>query len=157
MAESSFKNSISENEFFAGLEPEFVDFLAQHAAIRRLKKNEVLFRYGEPANHFYLVFSGEISLEVAAIEGPTLVLQDLGSGAILGWSWLISPYKWTFQARAKSSSELLEFDGSAVLAHCEQDPRFGYDLLKRFSALMSERLHFARQQMMKEWRPPGFA
>ena len=157
MAEISFKNSVSENEFFSGLATEFVDFLANHAATRRLKKYEVLFPYGAPANHFYLISSGNISVEVAAIAGPALELQDLGPGAILGWSWLISPYKWTFQARAKSPSELLEFDGTAVLAHCEQDPRFGYELLKRFSALMSERLDFARQQMMDEWKPPGFA
>jgi hypothetical protein len=29
--------------------------------------------------------------------------------------------------------------------------------MKRFSALMSERLGFARRKMMQEWQPPGFA
>ena len=52
---------------------------------------------------------------------------------------------------------LLEFDGRAVLARCEQDSKFGYELLKRFAALMSERLEAARQKMMDEWNPPGFA
>jgi hypothetical protein len=54
-------------------------------------------------------------------------------------------------------SDLLEFDGSAILARCEEDPNFGYGLFKRFAALMSERLDAARQKMMDEWNPPGFA
>jgi CRP/FNR family cyclic AMP-dependent transcriptional regulator len=30
-------------------------------------------------------------------------------------------------------------------------------VLKRFAALMSERLSFARRKMMEAWNPPGFA
>jgi hypothetical protein len=44
-----------------------------------------------------------------------------------------------------------------VLAECDTNPKLGYALLKRFSALMSERIHQARQRMIEEWRPAGFA
>ena len=98
-----------------------------------------------------------VSVEVVAIEGPALELQSLGPGTVVGWSWLIPPYKWSFQARVTAPGEVIEFDGAAVLDHCEDNPRFGYELLKRFSGLMSERLQFARQKMMQEWNPRGFA
>jgi hypothetical protein len=52
---------------------------------------------------------------------------------------------------------VIEFDGSAILERCEKDPAFGYELFKRFAALMSERLDAARQKMMDQWDPPGFA
>ena len=52
---------------------------------------------------------------------------------------------------------MLELDGAPILARCEEDPRLGYELLKRFSGLMSERLQFARRKMMDEWKPAGFA
>jgi CRP/FNR family cyclic AMP-dependent transcriptional regulator len=157
MTQASIADLLSKNAFFAGLAPEFIDFLASHAHSRRLKDGEVLFRHGQRASHFYLVLSGTISVEVAAIEGPALELQNLGSGAILGWSWLIPPYEWSFQARATAPAEILEFDGAAVLSRCESDSKFGYEFLKRFSSLMSERLHFARRKMIEEWNPPGFA
>jgi CRP-like cAMP-binding protein len=76
---------------------------------------------------------------------------------VLGWSWVIAPHRWAFQARARTAVEAIEFDGEALLAHCEADPKFGYAVLKRFSALMSERLQHARQRMIEEWRPEGFA
>lgn len=148
---------LSGSAFFAGLEPEFMEFLAGHACSRRLAADEVLFQHGERAGHFYLVRSGHLSVEIPAIEGPALELQDLNPGDVVGWSWLIAPHRWSFQARATTPTEVLQFDGGMVLAHCEDDPRFGYALLKRFSALMSERLRLARQKMMEEWRPPGFA
>jgi len=58
---------------------------------------------------------------------------------------------------AQNDSELLMFNGAAILAHCEQDPKFGYGLLKKFAELMSLRLDAARQKMMDEWNPAGYA
>jgi CRP-like cAMP-binding protein len=139
MTELSIEQRLSETELFSGLAHELIDFLAAHAKARRLASGEVLFRYGERANRFYLVESGHVTVEVAAIAGPALELQDLGPGAVLGWSWLIAPHQWSFQARAKTSVEMLEFDGDAVLAYCEENAKFGYQLLKRFSALMRDR------------------
>lgn len=148
---------LTERNFFAGLDAKDLSFLAGCAEKRQLKRGKVLFRYGAPAEEFYLLLSGVITLEVAAIEGPPLILQNLGQGAVLGWSWLIPPYKWSFQARADEDCDILAFDGKAILARCEAEPAFGYDILKRFSTLMSERLSYARSRMMEEWNPPGFA
>jgi CRP/FNR family cyclic AMP-dependent transcriptional regulator len=117
----------------------------------------VLFQQGKVADKFYLVLKGQVSVQVPALVGPPLELQVLGDNQILGWSWLIPPYRWNFMARAVEDTELLEFDGHAILARCEKDPKFGYELLKRFTALMSERLNAARQKMMDQWNPPGFA
>ena len=157
MTKRSIEERIAASRFFAGLAPDFIRFLASHAAARSLAAGDMLFHYGERADRFYLVERGHITVEVAAITGPALELQELGSGAALGWSWLIEPHTWSFQARAKTAVELLEFDGNGILAHCEEDQSFGYEVLKRFAALMSERLNFARRKMMEAWNPPGFA
>ena len=157
MKDPGIADVIADNPFFAGLAREDIEFLAGKAERRRLKRDSVLFRYGDRSDRFYVVLSGKISVEVAALEGPPLELQALDAGAVLGWSWLIPPYTWSFQARADEDAEVLEFDGTAIRARCESDPRFGYELIKRFSGLMSERLHFARQKMMEAWRPSGYA
>lgn len=148
---------IAKNPFFEGLDRDIVDFLVQHAEKRTLAAEEVLFAYGEQADAFYLILSGRIKVEVAAITGLPLNLQELEPGAVLGWSWLIPPYRWHFQARADEASEVLVFDGKTVRQHCEQDPAFGFALLKRFSTLMSERMEHARRTMMEAWTPAGFA
>ena len=148
---------LSNHAFFKGLDDDFIRFLSESATKIRIKAGESLFKQGTRADKFYLLRSGQVVVQVPALMEPTLDIQTLGEDQILGWSWLIAPYRWSFQARAVEDSELLEFDGTAILAHCEEDPKFGYELFKRFASLMSERLDAARQKMMDQWDPPGFA
>ncbi|MFP4146867.1 MAG: Crp/Fnr family transcriptional regulator [Halorhodospira sp.] len=154
---ASIANILSNQDFFQGLERDYIEFLAGHATPCQLEQDEILFRHGEAARSFYLIRAGSIVLEIPAISGPTLEVQRLGADQVLGWSWLIPPYQWNFNARAEAATELLTFDGAPIIARCEQDPAFGYALLKRFSALMSKRLDVARERMIDHWNPPGFA
>ena len=148
---------LATHAFFSALNEDYIKLLSEFVTERQVTRGEVLFQQGKVADKFYLVRKGKVSVQVPALVGPVLELQVLGENEMLGWSWLIPPYRWNFLARALEDSELLEFDGSAILARCEQDPRFGYELFKRFAALMSERLNAARQKMMDQWNPPGFA
>jgi CRP-like cAMP-binding protein len=157
MATNDIRQEIANSQYFSGLADEAIDFLAANATRKQLGEGKVLFHHGDKAEHFYLLIDGHLSLEIPAIEGPSLELQDIGPGKVAGWSWLIPPHIWKFQARARTRIDYLEFDGVAVLAQCETEPRFGYELIKRFSTLMSERLQFARRKMMEEWKPLGFA
>jgi len=157
MSKQTIEDYLSNHAFFSGMDNSFVKFLSDSVTELQIPKGSVLFQYGKPADKFYLLRKGQVSVHVPALMGPTLDIQTLGEDQILGWSWLIPPYRWNFQARALEDSDLLEFDGSAILTRCEEDPKFGYDVFKRFAELMSKRLDAARQKMMDEWNPPGFA
>ena len=157
MSKQPIEDYLSSHAFFHELDDRFLKILSNSSAVLEIKKGDILFHQGECADKFYLLRNGQVSVQVPALVGPTLEIQALSKDEILGWSWLIPPYRWHFQARAVEDSELLEFDGSAILVHCEEDPKFGYELLKRFAELMSERLDAARQKMMDQWDPPGFA
>lgn len=154
---SKIREIIAGNSFFTGMQKDHLDFLVSTAHFIGAETGEILFRKGEPAKTFYLALSGQVTVEVPAIQGPGLQLQTLGANQMIGWSWLIDPYRWDFQARVISASEMIEFDGEAILAQCEKDNAFGYDLFKRFTNMMSERLTSARRKMMDQWDAPGFA
>jgi CRP-like cAMP-binding protein len=157
MSNQSTTGYLSTHEFFSEFSDDVLKFLCECSSTREIKKGQILFRQGEHADKFYVVRNGRISIQMPAIMGPTLEIQTLGKDQVLGWSWLISPYQWNFQTKAEEDSELLQFDGTAILARCEQEPKFGYELLKKFAGLMSVRLNAARQKMMDEWNPAGFA
>lgn len=156
MASSDIGIALRENSIFSLLDDEEREFLVSAAVSEKMAPGHVIFRHGERAACFYLITAGEISIEIPAIEGPTLFLQHLRPGQVLGWSWLIPPYQWAFMARAERPVEVIRFDGARVLERCESDPKFGYDVLRAFSAMMSERLGHARRRIMAEWQPPGF-
>jgi CRP/FNR family transcriptional regulator, cyclic AMP receptor protein len=148
---------LSTHEFFSGFSDDILHFLYECSYTCEIKKGQILFRQGENADKFYLVCNGRISIQMPAIIGPNLEIQALGKEQVVGWSWLISPYKWSFQAMAEEDTVLLMFDGATILARCEQEPKFGYELLKKFAELMSMRLDAARHKMMDEWNQVGFA
>ncbi len=157
MTKAAIQKTLADNPFFSQLDDDAVAFLVDHAKERKLGQGEVIFRHGEHADKFYLVRTGRITVEIPAVYGPSLEIQNLGAGEVLGWSWLIDPYKWDFQARVVEDADLLEFDGAAVLENCEKNHNFGYEILKQFTELMSERLTGARQRMMDSFSPTGFA
>ena len=157
MSNQSITEYLSAHEFFSEFSDDSLKFLCECSSTREIKKGQILFLQGEHADKFYVVRSGRISIQMPAIMGPTLEIQTVDEDQVLGWSWLISPYRWNFQTKAEEDSELLQFDGTAILARCEQEPKFGYELLKKFAGLMSVRLNAARLKMMDEWNPVGFA
>jgi CRP/FNR family transcriptional regulator, cyclic AMP receptor protein len=157
MGNQSTLEYLSAHAFFNGFSGDTLLYLCENSSEFAIKKGQILFEQGEYADKFYVVRSGRIAIQMPAIMGPSLEIQTLGKDQVLGWSWLISPYKWSFQALPEEDSELLMFDGIAILTRCEEEPRFGYELLKKFAALMSNRLDVARQKMMEEWNPAGFA
>jgi CRP-like cAMP-binding protein len=157
MSNQSITEYLSAHEFFSELSDDILKILCEYSSTHEIKMGQYLFRQGENADKFYIVRNGRISLQMPAIMGPVLEIQTVDKDQVLGWSWLIAPYKWNFQTKAEEDSELLQFDGAAILARCEQEPQFGYELLKKFAALMSAGLNAARQKMMDEWNPAGFA
>lgn len=156
MGTAEIVTALQNHSIFSALEPEELEFLASAATSEHMEPGHVVFRHGERARCFYLILSGEIAIEIPAIEGPTLFLQHLKPGQVLGWSWLIPPYQWSFMARTEQPVEVIRFDGPTVLERCEADPNFGYHLLRAFSAMMSERLGHARRRIMEEWQAKGF-
>jgi len=142
---------------FSQLAAEHVELLAKRGGEQSFAAGELLFRQQETAEQFFIVIEGTVKVEVPAIEGPVLEVQTLEHDDVLGWSWLIPPYKWTFEAKAATDVTVLTFDGKALLKQCEKDNAFGYALMKLFAGLMSERLNAARQKMMDNWAPAGWA
>jgi CRP-like cAMP-binding protein len=157
MKTPSIEDYLSTHTFFAGLDSSFITFLSNSSKELSISNGDVLFQQGQHADKFFLLRKGKVLVQVPALMGPALEIQTLRENQLLGWSWLIPPYRWNFLAKAAEDSDLLEFDGRTILVRCEEDPKFGYELLKRFAALMSERLEAARRRLMDQWDPPGFA
>lgn len=155
MNQSEIAKLLSGQDFFSELNEEGLSWLAGQAVEKQFETDQLVARQGERADRFFLLLKGRLGVEIPAIAGPKLEVTQLGAGQIFGWSWLIRPYKWHFNARAMEPTRALDFDGTAILAHCEEDPGFGYTLLKRFSSLMATRLEAAQRKMMDQWAPDG--
>jgi hypothetical protein len=136
-----------EHPFLRDLPQGDIQFLAGCAKNARFEAGQVIFREGEVADQFYLIRDGRVALEVFTTRGPAPI-QTISAGDVLGWSWLIPPYKWRFDARAIEATRAFALDGKCLREKCEEDSRLGYELLKRVAAIIADRLHATRLQML---------
>lgn len=131
---------------FATLEPHCLRLLASCAAEFAVEEGGYLVREHEPASAFYLLQEGSVALEAHPAGQAVVVLQTLGPGAFVGWSWLLPPYLACFDARALTAVKGLRFDAEALRRGMDRHPVCGYALLKHFTALIVQRLQAARLQ-----------
>jgi len=136
------------HQFFAGLDPAHLSLLAGCASNEVFPAESLLFREGDPALAFYLIREGTLALEIAAPGRGALVVQTLREGDVAGFSWLIEPHAWEFDGRAVERVRAVRMDGTCLRGKCEEDPRLGYDLMRRFAALTTKRLQATRLQLL---------
>ncbi len=146
---------LAEHPFFKGLEPRFIELLVGCASNMRFDAGKYLFREADEARHFYIVRHGRVALEIMAPGRRPLMIETLGEGDVLGWSWLIPPYHWYLNARAVELTRTFAFDAECLRQKCEADHDLGYELLKRFSATLVDRLQATRLQLLDLYGVPA--
>lgn len=144
---------ISEHPFFHGLSEAHLHLVAGCASNVRFEPGQFILREGQEADQFYLLRHGKVSLEIYVPERGPITIETLGEGEILGWSWLVPPYRWRFDARAMQLTRAVALDGKCLREKSESDHDLGYELLKRFSLVVTERLQSARLQLLNVYEP----
>lgn len=140
--------AVTAHPFLRGLASEHVNTLVDNAMLVSWKAGEVIFREGDPANRFYLIQTGRVALESAGRDQAPRLIQHIGAGEVLGWSWLFPPYYWHFDAHAVEPGTAIFFYGTRLREQCEQNHELGYDLLKRMTAVVIQRLQMTRRQLV---------
>jgi len=139
---------LPETKVFAGLEADQLALIAGCARNVRFAPGEQLFRQGEPADTFYLIREGQVSSEIWVQGRGAARLETIEEGEIVGWSWLIPPYRWHSDAHALDTVRALAFDGACLRGKCDTDPALGYELLRRFSGLLVESLEATQLRLI---------
>src|ERR1051325_524309 len=134
--------------FLAGMKQKQLALLTECAMAVTFKKGQEIFREGERANCCCLIETGKVALESTDYIGKPIVIDTIGAGDLLGWSWMFPPYTWHFTARAVDQTTAIFFYGTILREYCERDPSLGYELFKRMAPVMLRRMQSARQKAL---------
>ena len=144
----SMATRVALHPFLAGMNPTQLALLTDCAIPVQFNKGQTILREGEMANRFYLIESGKVVLESGEGFGAPVVVETIGAGDLLGWSWMFPPYVWHFTARAAEPTKAIFFYGTILREYCERDHSLGYELFKRMTPVMMKRLQAARRKML---------
>lgn len=139
---------VARHPLLVGLPGDGVRLVAGCARNVAFAAGQLLVAEGEPADTFYLIRRGTVAIELHGPGSGTMVLERLGPGEAVGWSWLFPPYRWHFDIRAVDPVGAVAVDGACLRAKAETDPAFGYELMKRLGAVILDRLQATRVRLL---------
>ncbi len=139
---------LAEHDFFRGLPPDVFEEIAGCGVNAHFAEREYLFHEGEAADRFFVLRQGRVAFEIFAPGRGPIVIDVVGAGDVVGWSWLFPPYRWTFDAQAVEETSAVVLDGVCLRDKCDANPAMGYELMKRFAEIMRARLQATRMQLI---------
>ncbi len=148
MTHSELADELERHPFLEGLSHAHLRSLAGCALHACFPAGNYLSREGARVSSFFLINTGHVAVEIHSASKGVVPIQTLGAGEILGWSWLIPPYQWQFDARAIDDVEAFVLDARALRERCESHHDLGYQILLRLVRVMTERLTVARVQLL---------
>lgn len=146
---------LAEHPFFAGMEPRHIQLFAGCATNVRFDPDMYLLREGAAANQFYLIRHGRVAVEAFVPHRGPVVIQTLGEGDVVGWSWMFPPYRWAFDVKAIELVRATAFDAACIREKSETDPALGYSLMKRLAPMVVSRLQATRLQILDVYGEGG--
>lgn len=130
---------------FAGLKDEDLQKVRAIAALRQVKKKDVLFSDGEEARGFYMILSGKIKLYKISSEGKEQILHVVSAPGSFAEAALFLEGSYPAFAEALVDSQLLFFPKRDFIGLIEKNPRLSINMivslshfLRGFASLIEE-------------------
>jgi CRP/FNR family transcriptional regulator, cyclic AMP receptor protein len=133
---TEFSSALAGHPFVKGMSEDHLRVLSELALPVHFEAGEYILRRGYPANRFYLINEGRVAIGSA---GEHAITQVVCGGEVLGWSWLLSPYEWNFEARTLTPVDAVFSYATPFRNLCEADHTLGYEFMKRAVETMAKR------------------
>ena len=139
---------LAEAPSFNGMSQEHLALIAGCAQNRAFENGRYLMREGDPADEFFVIRHGSVAMELFVPQRGAVTIETIDDGDLLGWSWLVPPYRSHLDARALGTVHTIAFDAACLRGKSDEDPALGYELMRRFIPVIVERLQATRVRML---------
>lgn len=142
--------ALAAHPFCQGLTDAAREQLAPLARFRTYAAGSLLVQESQPADYFLLIQTGHVTIEIHSPKTGATPIQTLGPGDVVGWSWLVPPHQWHFDARALDPVHAIVLDGNRLRTLCQENHEVGRQIYERLLAVLAGRLAATRLQLLGE-------
>ncbi len=165
------KINLSNFSFFAGIAHDRLAEIEEFSMVQTYEKGNVIFQNNEPAKNLYGLVNGDVNLSIlfkeeiitkdiqyeeyintnVEILKKPVIIENIKSGDIFGWSALVEPERMTATAICKKECEVILLPASGLKQVFSSDPELGYLLSARISNLIAQRLDSRTEKLVDAW------
>lgn len=126
-------SSLRGAHVFDGLPDDEIGRIADYAKVRKLAKNNYLFREQDPAKGFFVVRRGLINVHRRSPDGREQVIHVFHPGDSLAEVALLGPIGYPADARAETESEVILIPRDEFVRHQQERPQLAWQMLASMS------------------------
>jgi CRP/FNR family transcriptional regulator, cyclic AMP receptor protein len=141
-------STLATQRFLRGMRPSQLGALAESASDVMFPARHRIFEDGGYADKFWLIQSGYVRLDVRVPGGGLNIVGTVGRGGLLGWSWLVPPYRWAFGAVCATEVKAFQFNAQGVRDSCAADPALRGEFNGRLFEVLAGRLRDTRARLI---------
>ena len=165
------KNILKGFTFFSDLTPEALDKIASKCEELTFNTDDIVFRFEEPAQHFYGLIEGEVELSLVFTDRvlkteieyeeavhakmvdqeKQIVVDTVFPAQVFGWASIIGGGQRTVTARCTEPCRIFAIPAADLTALFDADHTMGYLLIKRMADIISRRLKNRTDKLIETW------
>jgi len=143
----TLESILVKHPFFENLDDAHLKLVTGCAANVKFDAGQFIYQHDESADQFYVIRQGKVALEICPPGKSPITVQTVSEGDILGWAWLVPPYRWHYDAQAMEMTRAIALDGKCLRKKCEEDNNLGFEFLKRLLPVIGKSMEAALLQL----------
>jgi len=143
-----FVKILTGHPVFREFDPQTLAVLAGCARNECFKVGDTIFGEGDPADKVFILRHGDVAIEISSAERAPIIVETLHAGDLLGWSWMVPPYRHMSDARALSQVRAVSLDANCLRGKCDENPVVGYNMFQHWLPFMAKRMASLRMQLL---------
>jgi len=142
---------LSQVPLFAGLPLQQLRDISRISREIHFPLGSIVFEESKPADVFYLLLEGKISLSIQLSSSPNQVTVSVITQPLqgFGWSGIVPPHFYTATARCETIVHALGVQGRQLTEILKKDPASGLIVMSRIAEIISKRLRDSRSAFLK--------
>jgi len=128
--------SFSQSDLFWGMSMDFIKAATELAVNVACKQGEKLFDIGDPADRFYIILKGSVTMK----RGDGELHTAKKAGEIFGWSALIDRPEYAASATCDNMTALLEIESEPYLELLDNFPQDKATMFERLAKMLGNQL-----------------
>jgi len=127
--------TLAAQDVFGALRSEQVNAISEAAEKITCSAGDVVYEQGTPADYFFVVLEGEVTLRMPGRSGVSVTIDQLGKGQMFGSCVCFYRDRYALTAQCASDAVLLKVKSPVLRDLMDEDLMMGYALQTRISEI----------------------